>query len=567
MASIPGMQRRRGVYYLRRAVPHDLRPNFGKSEVVRSLGTASFAEAKKVLAREWHRLDEEFHLARQANAERAQGTPLSAEQLDELTATYFAALDARLSSQLAEHPPEDVGDYVSALRQDIDDYRDPPDEFRHVQRDAVKLLQSVHRSDLVDQPTFWTLCLRLNGAYLEALERQCHRVSGQREPARPFAWLEQAGRSEIPAVSLRRVVGLNTGSRSGITVAAAIALHDNDPSRRANERTKGHSATAMRALLEVVGPNTLISEVTRANVTAVRDLLLRAPPNATKRYRGLTLQAAAEREAQTANPQTLDRSTVNTQIGWVTTLFAFAEREQLIASNPAERLTLPLTGPRSNERKGWTPEELNLLFRQPIYSGCQDDERNWKREGLARPRRGRYWVALLCLFQGLRMNEACRLYADDLTNEGGVWTLRIAHDLERYQRVKTETTASVPLHPTLTDLGFPAFAQDRGGGELFPELRLDPQGYASNYFSKWFAELQKVAGIRRKGVKFHSFRHNFRDALRQARVPMDRSHALGRWSDGGSVGERYGEGFRPIDLVDDIARVEYPGLDLTHLLR
>ena len=47
---------------------------------------------------------------------------------------------------------------------------------------------------------------------------------------------------------------------------------------------------------------------------------------------------------------------------------------------------------------------------------------------------------------------------------------------------------------------------------------------------------------------------------------MDRAHALGRWSDGGSAAERYGEGFRPIDLIDDISRVEYPELDIRHLI-
>jgi integrase len=174
-------------------------------------------------------------------------------------------------------------------------------------------------------------------------------------------------------------------------------------------------------------------------------------------------------------------------------------------------------------------------------------------------------VPLLCLFQGLRMNEACRLYADDVSNQDGIWVLRIAHNLERNQRVKNEMTASVPMHPMLIQLGFPAFVL-RSSSELFPELGLDAQGYASNYFSKWFASLQKSASIRRRGVHFHSFRHNFRDALRQARVPMDRSHALGRWSDGGSAAERYGEGFRPIDLAEDISLVEYPGLDIRHLI-
>lgn len=550
---------------MRRAVPQDLRVNFGRGEIVRSLGTANHAEARSAFAREWHSLDGEFNQAREANIQRSEGAALAAEQLDGLTASYFADLDRRLGEQLQAHPPEDVSEYVHLLRQEIDDHRGLNDEFRHVQPVAVQLLQNIHRSDLVGQPSFWTLCHRLNDAYTEALERQCHRVSGRRDPPSNFTWLSEGGWSNNPSPIALRGVGANTRSGSGVTLAAVIEAHNEDPSRRANPRTRGHCATAMRALTEIVGGLTPIREITRVDVTAVRDLLLRTPTNATKRYRGLTLEVAANREAQLNIPRTLDRSTVNTQINWVTGLFAYAVREQLIASNPAERLSLPLIGERTNKREVWLPAELNCLFRQPIYTGCQDGDRNWRKSGSALPRQGRFWVPLLCLFQGLRMNEACRLYADDVSNQDGIWVLRIAHNLERNQRVKNELTASVPMHPMLIQLGFPAFVL-RSSSELFPELGLDAQGYASNYFSKWFAALQKSAGIRRRGVHFHSFRHNFRDSLRQARVPMDRSHALGRWSDGGSAAERYGEGFRPIDLAEDISLVEYPGLDIRHLI-
>lgn len=562
-----GLQRRPGgIYYLRRAVPRDLRVIFGRGEIVRSLGTANHAEARSAFAREWHSLDDKFNQAREANVQRSEGAALTAEQLDGLTASYFTDLDRRLSEQLGRHSPEDIGEYVQLLRQEIDDYRVSNDECRHVQPVAVQLLQNANRSDLVGQPSFWTLCHRLNDAYIEALERQCHRVSGRRDPTLSFTWLEGGERSNNPSVNPQRGVGVQSRSGSGMTLAAVIDAHDSDPSRRANERTRTHNATTMRALTEVVGPETHIADVTRSDVTAVRDLLLRTPCNATQRYQGLTLAAAAEREARLANPRTLDRSTVNTQINWVTGLFAFAVREQFVGSNPAQRLSLPLIGDRTNKREVWKPAELNRLFCQPIYSGCQDGDRNWKNTGNARPRQGRFWVPLLCLFQGLRMNEACRLYADDLSSEGEIWILRVAHNPERNQRVKNDTTASVPLHPMLIDLGFPTFAQ-QNGSELFPELRLDRNGYASNYFSKWFVALQKAAGVRRKGLHFHSFRHNFRDALRQARVPMDRSHALGRWSDGGSAAERYGEGFRPVDLMDDISGVQYPGLDISHLIR
>ncbi|WP_374321921.1 DUF6538 domain-containing protein [Brevundimonas sp.] len=68
------MIRRGARYYLRRRVPLDLLAVYGKKEVVKALGTADYAEAKKRLASEWVALDKEFdeqraRLARPADSE------------------------------------------------------------------------------------------------------------------------------------------------------------------------------------------------------------------------------------------------------------------------------------------------------------------------------------------------------------------------------------------------------------------------------------------------------------------------------------------------------------------
>ena len=70
---------------------------------------------------------------------------------------------------------------------------------------------------------------------------------------------------------------------------------------------------------------------------------------------------------------------------------------------------------------------------------------------------------------------------------------------------------------------------------------------------------------------FHLFRHNFKDALRAAKVSEDLNHALTGHSTRGSVGRSYGA--RDIvarygmpTLKDAVARVTYLGLDLSSIL-
>ena len=66
-------------------------------------------------------------------------------------------------------------------------------------------------------------------------------------------------------------------------------------------------------------------------------------------------------------------------------------------------------------------------------------------------------------------------------------------------------------------------------------------------------------------VSFHSLRHGFRDALREAGVPIDATRALGGWARSGGIEERYGQGTRAATLAHWMAKVDFPGLDLSPL--
>jgi len=107
--------------------------------------------------------------------------------------------------------------------------------------------------------------------------------------------------------------------------------------------------------------------------------------------------------------------------------------------------------------------------------------------------------------------------------------------------------------------------------KLFSELTLSTTGYYSDPFSKWFRRFIHKAKATRPKTCFHSFRHCFRDALREARIDHDVALALGGWSSGsGTEGtltaEAYGRGFRLKTLSEAMERVDYPNLDLSHLI-
>jgi len=118
------------------------------------------------------------------------------------------------------------------------------------------------------------------------------------------------------------------------------------------------------------------------------------------------------------------------------------------------------------------------------------------------------------------------------------------------------------------NMGFLEYIEDRqraGDVRLFPELRVDAFGLHFGRFSRWFARFLETCDAAADRTCFHSFR----DAMREAKVDREIALALGGWSSanllGGTVGDRYGSGFKAPLLAEAISRISYPHLNLAHL--
>jgi integrase len=136
----------------------------------------------------------------------------------------------------------------------------------------------------------------------------------------------------------------------------------------------------------------------------------------------------------------------------------------------------------------------------------------------------------------MRLNEICQLTLDDIAFVDGVDVILIRGDEDKEtKRVKTAAGHRfVPIHSELKRIGFKVHVatmrqHSAEDAPLFPELPIASTGYRSDLFSKFFANFQKHVGIKAKKKAFHSFRHCFRDALREADLSPERVRALGGW--------------------------------------
>jgi integrase len=235
----------------------------------------------------------------------------------------------------------------------------------------------------------------------------------------------------------------------------------------------------------------------------------------------------------------------------------------------------PVAGMRLKEarskRRPWEPEELASLFGSSIY---RLGERPLGGKGEAA-----YWLPLLALYSGARLNELAPLCANDIKLDlsSGVRFMTVVEDDETGRTVKTKNSVrAIPLHPELLRIGLSEFVNHRRKANgpqarLFPEIQQNSKGNYGAAFSQWFGRHKRSLGIDNKSSVFHSFRHGFKDVLRAAGVNEDINDALTGHSGGNTVARGYGSddmvrrfGFPTLKVA--LEKANYPGLDLSALL-
>jgi integrase len=250
------------------------------------------------------------------------------------------------------------------------------------------------------------------------------------------------------------------------------------------------------------------------------------------------------------------------------TLLQWAADNGHAASNVAHGVTIKDTQAARNKRKPFDLEALNAIFGSPVYAEGQ------------RPTQGRgeaaYWIPLLALFTGARMEELGQLRPDDVVKlsypdpdgqEQSGWFLKLVEvEGEDGTELKTaESERLIPLHPELQRRGFLAFAQamkDQGHARLFPLLTPGPYGNLTHKWGQWFgAYLRNTCGVTDKRMTFHSFRHTFTDYVRRPDIPEGIQRQLVGHSSK-DVHDDYGSGYNLHWLTEAMKLYKVPGLKL-----
>lgn len=233
-----------------------------------------------------------------------------------------------------------------------------------------------------------------------------------------------------------------------------------------------------------------------------------------------------------------------------------------------------------DQRQVFSPEELLLIYSQDWFNNGTGETYP---SGWTTWRPFRYWLPLLGLLSGGRLNELSQLYLNDIVQSAensDIWYIdfnlntpdKIDSDESDFDPDKTLKSVNairvVPIHNVLIKAGLIEYVdalRKAGHTRLFPELKHDTvKGYGKPAGS-WFNEkfLGKKLGIVRNGQKtFHSLRHCFLTATERNDVPERVMVTLAGHERGKSQSmSRYAKDRSAAELKGFIDRLIFPCLN------
>jgi integrase len=544
VAKVAGLIRKKSAYFFVRRIPEGVRPLFGgKQQITRSLNTTDFRVASDRARRAAAETDKAFEDARLGKAPSPQTRgAVTREQLYDAARLHLYNLERR-QTEWGDTGPEAAKEIILA---DLANIGSPHEEVwgSAVQPLADKLLEELGLELVRGDRLWFEFASLIRRAEQEHLERELSRLNGiAGAKAVDALFADTFAHNPQPKLSLP----------SWQSLGQVITRFENDPTRGHLTESAGKKYILPFAVLrEVIGDDKPIGDITRADCASCHELLAALPRSYNKlaEFRDKPLREVAEL-AKSKGSTLLSQGTVQVYAHHLSAFFNYAAQKGIIDHNPASRLMAGQVKDASS-RLPFNSDELKKLFAElPSWSGH---------------RRGRYWVPLLGLLSGMRLGEIVWLHVDDIQTVDGVDAIVLRRTDDR--SLKTRGAARVvPIHSELKKLGFMEFVKERrrAGGRLLPDLEGDNQTHCVDLFQKRFSYLLRQKVAVRKGVSFHSFRHGFRDGLRNAGSPIDVTRALGGWARSGGIEERYGQGARPAVLSQWMDKVAYPDLNLSHL--
>lgn len=555
-------------YCFRYSIPPDLRNIVGKVEIRYSLKTGYIGKAKAMALQLAGRIQKlcadlrDIISNERGSISIRMPNELSPDKIQELIAGW-------VRETLKEEEQERTRPSRRITESYLDDRYEAFDNVQTRQREALGLGRHVeamaHTVNILleeqgveidkDSNSYHQLCRDILKASVKVLE-----VEKQRTFADYSVTDEEVVESIVPSIS-KPVEPIQPPVEQTPSISLQGLIDEYQDERVKAGRWKEGTIRNYRPLFvtmtQYLGADTQVNTITRQQMLDYKKLLGSLPPGFArlKEYKDISGLTPAALKGK--HDKQMDITTLRTYIQMAESVFRFGVRNGYMEKNPAEGIKPPKKKHAREQRQAFDKDDLQKLFYSDQYLNDKHDKPY------------KFWLPVLDLYTGCRIEELCQLYVEDVKQKDGVWCLDI--NTEKDKSIKKEASERlVPLHPFLVDdLNFPGFVEKvkaKGQERVFQELKKQSGDYG-HYASRWFSQFKKKAGIDMTPNKkvFHSFRHNFTDTLYKNMVMETVIEELTGRAGKTETSKRYAKGYNIKDLYQVIvAKLDFP-VDLSHL--
>jgi len=306
------------------------------------------------------------------------------------------------------------------------------------------------------------------------------------------------------------------------------------------EKTKMEVGSVVKLLLDILG-DVEISTITRPMVLELRSTLQKLPANLYKKYPGKTIQQILSSK----DVEPMSTKSVNKHVAKLGGVLRYCMDEGILVSNPAYGLKVSEKKRADEERSTYSKADIGKIIKALPRDNDTPE---------------RYWIPLIGLYSGMRLNEICQLYVSDIINFEDQWCFSINGNKDK--RLKNLASERIiPIHPTLLELGLLKYVESLQVNKV-PRLWMnltwmDIHGY-SNGFGKWYQRFNRRHVTKDPKKVFHSMRHLVTDTLKQAGVSESLiAELVGHSNSGSMTMGRYGKRYQPKVLLEALMKLDY----------
>ncbi|MBS4069281.1 MAG: site-specific integrase [Sulfurimonas sp.] len=334
-------------------------------------------------------------------------------------------------------------------------------------------------------------------------------------------------------------------SEKKVLLSGVVKEFMNDKKHGWGPKTTMENAGSYRLITDILG-DLEISLIDRVMVRDLRDKLLKLPANLYKLYPHKTANQVFNMLHDFPSPDfsPMSITTVNKHVSRFSSLMKHCMKEGYNQMNPAAGLKIKQKRRPDEERKTYSTEDLKKIAENLPPKDIKPE---------------RYWIPLIGMLSGLRLDEACQLYTEDVKEIDGILCFDVNDDGDK--KLKTYSSKRiVPIHPKLINLGFldhVAKMKHEKHPRLWMNLQWRQEDGYGNAFGKWFQRFNRQHITSDTLKTFHSFRHSFANTLKQVETQEALISELMGHANGNITTGRYGKRYKAEVLSDAVSKVDY----------